>query len=216
MARRSPLPVLAAGALLAGAASPALAHPHVWITTRAEIVYAPDGRISAVRHAWTFDPSYSAFAVQGLGQAGTAPVSPEALAALARDNTENLAESAYFTILKVDGRKQEFGAPEAPAMAYADGQLTLRFSLPLRAPARGAASLEVYDPTYFVAFSLAEGDGAATLAGAPAGCRATAHRPKGAPAAPAATGMSEAFFDALTAASSYGVQFANRIVVACS
>ena len=33
--------------------------------------------------------------------------------------------------------------------------------------------------------------------------------------APAATGMSEAFFEAMTAASTYGVQFANRIVVAC-
>jgi hypothetical protein len=30
--------------------------------------------------------------------------------------------------------------------------------------------------------------------------------------APAATGMSEAFFEAITAASTYGVQFANRIV----
>ena len=33
--------------------------------------------------------------------------------------------------------------------------------------------------------------------------------------ADAKPGMSEAFFEALTSASNYGVQFANRIIVAC-
>ncbi|TGD95078.1 DUF1007 family protein [Methylobacterium nonmethylotrophicum] len=214
MLRPSRLPILLAGIALA-AATPALAHPHVWITTRVELDYGPDGALRAIRHAWTFDPTYSAFAVQGLGQSPTGPANPTALAALARDNTDNLAEQGYFTLLKVNGRKQDLGAAADPAMTFADGQLTLRFTLPLKAPVAGTASLEVYDPTYFVAFSLADGEGVATLAGAPSGCRATAHRPKSAPPATAATGMSEAFFEAMTAASSYGVQFANRIVVAC-
>ncbi|ACA16791.1 protein of unknown function DUF1007 [Methylobacterium sp. 4-46] len=199
---------LSLGALLA-AGGAAQAHPHVWITTRAEVVYGPDGRVAAIRHAWTFDPSYSAFAVQGLG--GEAP-SPDGLAALARENTENLAESAYFTSLKIDGRKQEFDGPQAAAMTFAEGRLTLRFTLPLRTPAKGPISLDVYDPTYFVAFSLAEGEDAATLVGAPASCKALAHRPKS--AAPAQ--MSESFFSALTDAANYGVQFANRITVTCS
>lgn len=197
------------------AATPALAHPHVWIATRAELDYGPDGVLRAVRHAWTFDPTYSAFAIQGLGQSTTGPVNPAALAALARDNAENLADNAYFTVLKVNGRKVDLGAAADPAMTFADGQLTLRFTLPLKAPVAGTASLEVYDPTYFVAFSLAEGGEVATLVGAPAACRVTAHRPKTTAPAPAATGMSEAFFEAITAASTYGVQFANRIVVAC-
>lgn len=197
------------------AATPALAHPHVWITTRAELDYGPDGALRAVRHAWTFDPTYSAFAIQGLGQSPTGPINPAALAALARDNAENLAEQGYFTLLKINGRKQDLGTAADPAMTFADGQLTLRFTVPLKAPVAGTASLEVYDPTYFVAFGLAEGDDVAVLKGAPATCRVTAHRPKNAAPAPAATGMSEAFFEAMTAASTYGVQFANRIVVAC-
>lgn len=207
------LPGLLPAAL--AAATPALAHPHVWIATRAEFEYGPDGALRAVRHAWTFDPTYSAFALQGLGQSTSGPVNPAALAALARDNADNLAEQGYFTLLKINGRKQDLGTATDPAMTVADGQITLRFTLPLKTPAPGTASLEVYDPTYFVAFSLADGDDVATLKGAPAGCRATAHRPKTTAPAPAATGMSEAFFEAMTAASTYGVQFANRIVVAC-
>ncbi len=116
------------------AATPALAHPHVWITTRAELDYGPDGALRAIRHAWTFDPTYSAFAIQGLGQSPTGPINPAALAALARDNAENLAEQGYFTLLKVNGRKQDLGTATDPAMTFADGQLTLRFTVPLKAP----------------------------------------------------------------------------------
>ncbi|RVU13834.1 DUF1007 family protein [Methylobacterium oryzihabitans] len=226
MTIRSHLLLLASAGLGLAAAAPAAAHPHVWITTKAEIVYGPDGRVTGLRHAWTFDPSYSALTVQGLERGGDGAPSPQALAVLARENIESLGDSRYFTALKVSGRPVEVGAPEAPAMGYADGALTLSFTLPLKAPAGpGALSLEVFDPTYFVAFSLAEGDGVATLSGAPAGCRATVHRPRpqaadaksaGKSTDKPAAGMSEAFFEALTAASTYGVQFANRIVVACS
>src|SRR5438477_757487 len=53
-----------AGLLLAGGG--ARAHPHVWVTMKSEVVYAPDGSVTGVRHAWTFDDMFSAFAVQGL------------------------------------------------------------------------------------------------------------------------------------------------------
>ena len=61
------LAILAAGI---GAASPALAHPHVYVAVRSEIVFAPDGKITGVRHSWTFDEMYSAFAVQGMVKEG--------------------------------------------------------------------------------------------------------------------------------------------------
>lgn len=205
------------------AATPALAHPHVWVATRAELVYASDGTLTGVRHAWTFDAAYSAFAAQGLGTAGEGKATPAELAGLARENTESLAEFGYFTRLKAGGRKQDFGEATDPRMSLEDGELTLRFLLPLKTPlkAAGSVSLEVYDPTYFVAFSLAPGDDVVRLVGAPAGCRAAAIRPKGsegknAATADAASGaMSESFFTALTAASDFGAQFANRIVVTC-
>jgi ABC-type uncharacterized transport system substrate-binding protein len=196
---------------------PALAHPHVWVTTKAVLEYAPDGALTGVRHAWTFDPGYSAYAAQGLGAAGDGKATPDELAPLARENVESLAESGYFTRLKAGSRKLEFDAPREPRMSLSDGRLTLSFLLPLKAPTRGTAvTLEVYDPTYFVSFSLAPGDDAAQLAGAPAECRATLVRPKTEAASAAPTGaLNESFFAALTAAADYGIQFANRIIVAC-
>ncbi|MGA7682754.1 MAG: DUF1007 family protein, partial [Pseudolabrys sp.] len=47
-------------------AVPAWAHPHVWVTMRTELVYAPDGKITGIRHAWSFDDMFSTFATQGL------------------------------------------------------------------------------------------------------------------------------------------------------
>ena len=47
-------------------AAPAQAHPHVWVTMRTELVYAPDGTITGIRHAWSFDDMFSTFATQGL------------------------------------------------------------------------------------------------------------------------------------------------------
>ena len=57
------LTVLAFGA-------PARAHPHVWVTMHTELVYAPDGSITGVRHHWAFDDMFSAFATQGSGRQG--------------------------------------------------------------------------------------------------------------------------------------------------
>src|SRR5689334_14708089 len=45
---------------------PALAHPHVWASMTAEVVFAPDGSVTGVRHAWTFDDLYSTFATMGI------------------------------------------------------------------------------------------------------------------------------------------------------
>lgn len=204
-------------------ATGAEAHPHVWVTARAQVVYA-DGKVTGVRHAWAFDPEYSAFVTQGLDANKDGKLTPDELASLAATNTENLAEFGYFTKLKVAGKEQAFTDPKDPAMRMEGNALVLSFLLPLKnpaAPGRGVAAMEVYDPTYFVSFAFAEGADAVTLTGAPQGCTATVTRPKGdgtkvADASGSAkTGMSEAFFEALTAASNYGEQFANRVIVAC-
>src|ERR1700743_3096895 len=50
--------------LLCGATA-AEAHPHVWITAVSELLYAPDGTLTGVRHAWTFDEMFVAYALPG-------------------------------------------------------------------------------------------------------------------------------------------------------
>jgi ABC-type uncharacterized transport system substrate-binding protein len=202
-----------AASLIAGAGE-ALAHPHVWITAKAELVYGPEGKIVAVRHRWTFDPAYSAFATQGLDRDGNGKLTADELIELAKMNTDSLVDFGYFTHLKANGAKREFDPPNEHGMTFENGALTLSFQLPLKGPATSkTVAFEVYDPTYFVSFTMAEGDDAVTLANAPTGCSKTIARPKPADTQPQR--LSESFFQALTAASNFGASYANRVIVAC-
>ena len=47
------------------------AHPHVWVTMTEELLYAPDGSVTGVRHAWTFDDMFSTSS-----RSGNTPSSP--------------------------------------------------------------------------------------------------------------------------------------------
>jgi ABC-type uncharacterized transport system substrate-binding protein len=53
MSRRPIATVLALGMLVLGVA-PALAHPHVWVTMRSDLIYAPDGTITGILQHWSF------------------------------------------------------------------------------------------------------------------------------------------------------------------
>lgn len=200
---------------LAGGAGPALAHPHVWVAVRSEVVFAPDGKVTGVRHAWEFDEMYSAFAVQGLGK-GDKPPTREELAPLAKTNVESLAEFEFFTYAKQNNAKLKFKAPQEVALEANDKKIvTLRFFLPLETPvsANKPFSFQIYDPTYFVSFGLEKHD-PVTLAQAPAGCSLSLVEPQPLVAADSQK-LSEAFFQNMSPGADFGVKLATRAIVAC-
>lgn len=203
---------LAALALLLGAGA-AEAHPHVWITAISELLYAPDGSITGVRHAWTFDDMFAAYALQGTESKKKGVYTREELAPLAQTNIESLQEYAYFTFLKADGKKQKFDAPVDYFLDYADTRLTLHFTLPLKAPVKPKQlSVEVFDPSYFIDFQMAEKD-PVKLVGAPAGCKLDLQRPND--GSQVAQTMNEQTFLSGGANANFGMMFANKITVDC-
>jgi ABC-type uncharacterized transport system substrate-binding protein len=208
-------PLLIVLLLTLGGTAAALAHPHVWVAVRSEVVFAPDGRIAGVRHAWEFDEMYSAFAVQGLGKDGKAPTREE-LAPLARTNVESLAEFDYFTYAKQNNAKATFKAPENVYLEANDKKIvTLHFFLPLETPvaAKKPFSFQVYDPTYFVSFGLEKKE-PVTLAKAPPGCSVSLMEP-GPLVAADNQKLSEAFFQNMSPGADFGVKLATRAIVAC-
>jgi ABC-type uncharacterized transport system substrate-binding protein len=197
--------------LVLGAMGNAGAHPHVFVVVKSQLIYSQDGSLKAIRHAWTFDEMFSSFAGQGLDKNGDGKLSRDELADLAKENVQSLKEFAYFTLSKGEARKIEFGEP-ADYWLEADDKkvLTLHFTLPVKGTDfKGNYELEVYDPTYFIAFSLAEGK-PVSLSGAPAGCTVNAKGPGSEPASPG-----EALYNQLQAGADWGAQFANKITVRC-
>jgi ABC-type uncharacterized transport system substrate-binding protein len=199
------------GAAMLGAAA-AEAHPHVWITAKSELIYSPDGTITGVRHAWTFDDMFSTYALQGIEAKTKGAYSREELAPLAQTNVESLKEFAYFTFAKADGKKQKFSDPIDYFLEYKDTELTLHFTLPVKTPFKARElALEVFDPAFFIDFKFADKD-PIKLVGAPGACKMQFQRPNDG-TANAQKLDEQTFLNGDN--SNYGAMFANKIVVDC-
>lgn len=210
--KQSLLGLLLLAGVLAFGAKQAQAHPHVWITASSEVVYAPDGSITGVRHAWTFDDMFSTYALQGIETKVKGVYSREELAPLAQTNVESLKEFDFFTFAKADGKKEKFLDPVDYFLEYKDAGLTLHFTLPLKTQAKPKAlALEVFDPAFFIDFKFADKD-PIRLVGAPAACQLKFQRPNDGTAT--AQRLNEDNF-ANGDNSNYGAMFANKITVQC-
>jgi ABC-type uncharacterized transport system substrate-binding protein len=190
------------------------AHPHVWVTFHSELLYAVDGTITGVRHAWTFDDMFSAYALQGTSHAKKGQYTREELASLAQTNVDSLKEYDYFTYARADGKKLKFAEPMDYWLEYKNPSLILHFTLPLKVPAAARAmQIEVYDPSIFVDFEFAK-DKPVSLSGAPPQCLATYDLPHQPTAAEQAQ-LNQLDAVPLDPSSTYGEIFANKILVRC-
>src|SRR5712691_3747363 len=204
---------LAAFAGLVIAPAAAQAHPHIWVTVKSEVVYGPDGTVTGVRHAWTFDDMFSVFATQGIESKKKGEFTREELAPLAEVNVTSLKEFDYFTYAKANGKKTPFNGPVDYFLDYKDSVLTLHFTLPFKAPVKTQnLDIEVFDPSYFVDFSFAEKDPVA-LVQAPAQCRLATSKP-----GESTPFQTQRLHDAMANqpdTMNFGAQFANKISVKC-
>jgi ABC-type uncharacterized transport system substrate-binding protein len=198
-------------------ATPAFAHPHVWVTIKSELVYAPDGSIMAIRHAWAFDDMFSVYATQGIEHKTSGAFTREELASLADTNVTSLKEYDYFNYARVDGKKRKdtFGDPVDYWLDYKDSVLTLHFTLPLKTPVRAQSlEIDIYDPEFFIDFSFADENSPVTMANAPAQCSLTTTRPNDVPSA-SSQRLNKSFQPPSEAFAGMGSRFANKILVKC-
>jgi ABC-type uncharacterized transport system substrate-binding protein len=204
---------LALGLLaLSFAASAAQAHPHVYVTMKSEIVYDAEGRMTGIRHHWTFDDMFSSYATQGLESKEKGKFTREELQPLAEVNVTSLKEFDFFTQGKMDGKKAEFEQPVDYFLEQKDDLLTLHFTLPLKTPAATKTiDLDIYDPLYFVAFEFADKE-PITLKGAPSSCKISTVKLGD---DTQAKSLSESIFARPDPNNPFGAQFANKIGVKC-
>ncbi len=201
-----------------GLVSSANAHPHVWATVRSEIVFDANRQITGVRHAWTFDEFYTAMAVQGLDTDGDGKFSAAELEPLAKVNIESLKDFDYFTFVHIgENDALPMQEPKDYSLDYDNGLLTLHFTLPLAKPIDVGAEgvdVDVYDPSFFVAFGFAK-EAPVSLSGTPVkGCSADVKVPDP-EIAEDAKALSESFFSQLGPGSDFGSQFAQTVRVKC-
>lgn len=156
----------------------------MWIDARATFVFDDTGRLSALTQRWLFDDMFSPYALQGLKKNKDGTYAAATLKSMADDWVQALGEpvSHYFTTVTVNGRASKYGAPRDARVAWNDKskRLSLTFTLPMAEPLalKGrSAKVDIFDPTYFVAYGFDEKD-AVTLTNAPAQCTSQYTKPR--------------------------------------
>jgi polyphosphate kinase len=151
---------LTLGWLLAMGAGPALAHPHVWIDTKIEVILNDRNEATGVRVSWTYDDLYSLYVVgdMGLDPDWDGKLTPEEEAKLSGFDMNwdpGFPGDTYALVNDADlalSRPQDWGA------SYAEGRITSTHVRVFDQPVPlGDVPLivQAYDPGYYIAYTIA-------------------------------------------------------------
>ena len=172
--------IAAAGATLL-ACLPAGAHPHVWVTMEATLLYE-NGAFVGVRHKWSFDEYYTTTAIEGLDKNKDGIYDRAELAELAKVNVDALKDFDYFTFATLGGQVLKLGEAKDYWLEHKGGTLALYFTATFASPVltdAKAFTFAVYDPSYFIAFDLAKTDNPLQIGGgAPKSCKLKVEQPE--------------------------------------
>jgi ABC-type uncharacterized transport system substrate-binding protein len=196
-------------------ATPASAHPHVFVSARAEVQFGK-GTITGLKEVWTFDEFYSAMATEGLDTNKDGKLDRQELSELAKVNMEGLREFGYFTHPTLAGGAVKFGEVGEYWLEHSNGVLSLHFVIPFEQPVLTDApdfAFSIFDPSYFIAFELEKSEPVTLGKGAPASCKVAIGVPK--QQADDAKKLGESFFAQLGGNSDFASGFAKTVSVTC-
>lgn len=164
----------AAFAMTICAAAPAMAHPHVWIEMRSDVVFDDKGLITGLNLMWTFDDAYAQVALDGLDANADGVFTPQELEPLTKENLQSLKDYDYFTVMRFIGEKQSFGPIVESGQLWANNKLQLHFQLPLLTPVdpvKGEFVAKVYDPEFYIAIDYVKDDPVSVIGNMPKNCQ---------------------------------------------
>ena len=75
----------------------ASAHPHILPKVKTNLVFSPDGHVTAIQHTWLYDSAYSTFVGRDIDVNKDGITSKDELVAFGRKQIDALAEHSYFT-----------------------------------------------------------------------------------------------------------------------
>ncbi len=154
MVRRLLYPVLA---LALGSASVTTAHPHVFVDTSLRLT-VEDGQVIRVDVTWSYDDFFTLliFEDMGLDRDGDGRLTKAELDRLKGFDLQLWPDGFEGDLyMWSNGEKVPLGHPEPTEISVMDGRIVASHSRTV--PAAAAAGLEIkqFDPTYYVAYTLA-------------------------------------------------------------
>lgn len=148
--------------LLILAATPALAHPHVFIHNTMTVLF-DEQKLSGITFRWVFDDMFSEMILVDFKPDADGTFSAKATRTIKAGAFDDLVNYHYFLAFFVGKnplrrfRVEQF----TPSVVAEGGALVYSFFVPLNLPVRPeeqTVRVTVYDDTYFVAFDLMHAD----------------------------------------------------------
>lgn len=141
---------------LAMMATPAFAHPHVFIETALTLHTDASGRLESVRVVWVYDELTSLLALEDLG------LDPDGDGVLTDDERAVLDQLAgdwgegFDGDLRVraGGADLALSGPQEPRGDLRDGRVVFSHTRRVTGAPTGEVALSVYDPTYYTYYEL--------------------------------------------------------------
>ena len=151
--------VAAITALVLAGAGPALAHPHVWIDTRIEVILNERNEATGIRIGWTYDELYSLYVVgdMGLDPDWDGTLTPEEEARLSGFDMNWDPGFPGDTYALLGETPLALSGPQDWTAGYGEGRITSSHLRTFEAPVPVAdipLIVQAYDPGYYVAYSI--------------------------------------------------------------
>jgi ABC-type uncharacterized transport system substrate-binding protein len=167
-----------ASVLLALSAAPALAHPHVFIDTRIEVILNERNEAVSLRIGWTYDELYTLLFLGdfGLDPDGDGLLTPEEEVRLPGFDMKWIEGFEGNTYVLMGDKPIAISGPRDWTASYADGKLSSTHVRDLVTPMTVGAEplvIQAYDPGYYYAHLI---DPPAVVTGG-AGCAAQVFEP---------------------------------------
>jgi ABC-type uncharacterized transport system substrate-binding protein len=135
---------------------PALAHPHIFVESRLEVIGGPDGNVGELRNVWRFDEVFSSSVLLDFDKNTDLKLDEEELAELGETMRTSLSDYQYFTTLTLNGASIGVQKPDVIRVNFQDNQILVFFSVkpdkPM--PLKGKLTFGIYDPTMYTAIDF--------------------------------------------------------------
>ena len=145
-----------AAALLSLTPAPALAHPHIFVEARMEVLSNDKGDVSEVRNVWRFDELFSSSVLLDFDKNTNGKLDDSELAELGETMRTSLADFHYFTTITQDGKNIPVQKPDVIHVSVQDQQILAFFAVkPSQAVhLKGRLTFGIYDPSLYTSIDF--------------------------------------------------------------
>lgn len=145
-----------AAALISLTPVPALAHPHIFVEARMEVLSNDNGEVSEVRNVWRFDELFSSSVLLDFDKNTNGKLDDSELAELGETMRTSLADFHYFTTITQDGKNIPVQKPDVIHVSVQDQQILAFFAVKPSQPVhlKGRLTFGIYDPSLYTSIDF--------------------------------------------------------------